>query len=156
MTDLIRCHAHLVVMQMFYDDLPIWGFIGKVEKILRTGEKPDLKFFLFTHIHFEVLYNNNRVVEINISTDPARTVDITEGDNIIVDYTYSVKWKSTPTPYEKRMDKYSKYSFLPQHLEVTLTRLVLTFSLSTSAPCVLSGSIDASSSWTSFVQGQSL
>ncbi|DBA96073.1 TPA: Transmembrane 9 superfamily member 2 [Trebouxia sp. C0004] len=104
--------------QMFYDDLPIWGFIGKVEKILRTGEKPDLKFFLFTHIHFEVLYNNNRVVEINISTDPARTVDITEGDNIIVDYTYSVKWKSTPTPYEKRMDKYSKYSFLPQHLEI--------------------------------------
>ena len=104
---------------MFYDDLPIWGFIGKVEKILRTGDKPDLKFFLFTHIHFEVLYNNNRVVEINISTDPARTVDITEGENIIVDYTYSVKWKSTPTVFEKRMDKYSKYSFLPQHLEVS-------------------------------------
>lgn len=108
----------LLMLQMFYDDLPIWGFIGKVEKILRSGEKPDLKLFLFTHIHFEALYNGERIVEINISTDPARTIDITDGDNINVDYTYSVKWKETPTPYEKRMDKYSKYSFLPQHLEV--------------------------------------
>ena len=103
---------------MFYDDLPIWGFIGKVEKILRSGEKPDLKLYLFTHIHFEVMYNGNRIVEINISANPDSTVDITEGENIIVDFTYSVKWKETQTPYERRMDKYSKYSFLPQHLEV--------------------------------------
>lgn len=103
---------------MFYDDLPIWGFIGKVEKILRSAEKPDLKLFLFTHIHFEVMYNGNRIVEINISANPDSTVDITEGENIIVDFTYSVKWKETQTPYERRMDKYSKYSFLPQHLEV--------------------------------------
>lgn len=108
----------LATMQMFYDDLPIWGFIGKVEKILRAGERPDLKLFLFTHIHFEVMYKGNRVVEINISANPDSTVDITEGENIIVDFTYSVKWKETNTPYERRMDKYSKYSFLPQHLEV--------------------------------------
>ena len=108
----------LALLQMFYDDLPIWGFIGKVEKILRSGEKPDLKLFLFTHIHFEVMYNGNRIVEINISANPDSTVDITEGENIIVDFTYSVKWKETQTPYERRMDKYSKYSFLPQHLEV--------------------------------------
>ena len=105
-------------VQMFYDDLPIWGFIGKVEKILRAGEQPDLKLFLFTHIHFEVMYNGNRIVEINISANPDSTVDITEGEDIIVDFTYSVKWKETHTPYERRMDKYSKYSFLPQHLEV--------------------------------------
>jgi hypothetical protein len=23
--------------QMYYDDLPIWGFIGKIEKILKPG-----------------------------------------------------------------------------------------------------------------------
>jgi len=34
--------------QMFFDDLPIWGFIGKVEKLLRPGEKPELRFYLFT------------------------------------------------------------------------------------------------------------
>ncbi|KAK9810322.1 hypothetical protein WJX72_008660 [[Myrmecia] bisecta] len=103
--------------QMFYDDLPIWGFIGKVEKLF-LGEKSQLKFYLFTHIHFDILYNGNRVIEVNVSTDPTRTVDITEGDNIIVDYTYSVKWRETTTPYERRMEKYSRYSFLPQHLEI--------------------------------------
>ena len=105
--------------QMFYDDLPIWGFIGKTEKLMRPGEKPSLRFYLFTHIHYDILYNGERVIEVNVSTDPARTVDITNGDKIIVDYTYSVKWSETTTPYERRMEKYSRYSFLPQHLEVS-------------------------------------
>jgi len=109
---------------MFYDDLPIWGFIGKVEKIMsqpstKSWEKHDLRYYLFTHIHFDILYNGDRVIEVNVSTDPSRTVDITEGENTIVDYTYSVKWRETTIPFEKRMDKYSRYSFLPQHLEVS-------------------------------------
>lgn len=109
--------------QMFYDDLPIWGFIGKVEKIMsqpggKSWEKHDLRYYLFTHIHFDILYNGDRVIEVNVSTDPSRTVDITEGENTIVDYTYSVKWRETTIPFEKRMDKYSRYSFLPQHLEI--------------------------------------
>ncbi len=49
--------------QMFFDDLPIWGFIGKVEKLLRPGEKPELRFYLFTHIHFDIHYNEDRVIE---------------------------------------------------------------------------------------------
>ena len=113
-------HVH---MQMCYDDLPIWGFIGKVEKIMsqatKSWEKHELKYYLFTHIHFDILYNGDRVIEVNVSTDPSRTVEITEGENVIVDWTYSVKWRETSIPFEKRMDKYSRYSFLPQHLEVT-------------------------------------
>ena len=34
--------------QMFYDDLPIWGFVGKMEKI----DKPhgaEFRYYLFTH-----------------------------------------------------------------------------------------------------------
>ncbi|CAK0754796.1 Transmembrane 9 super member 4 [Coccomyxa viridis] len=108
--------------QMFYDDLPIWGFIGKVEKIMsqstKSWEKHELKYYLFTHIHFDILYNGDRVIEVNVSTDPSRTVEITEGENVIVDWTYSVKWRETSIPFEKRMDKYSRYSFLPQHLEI--------------------------------------
>ena len=55
-------------LQMFYDDLPIWGFIGKVEKIMtqssKAWEKHDLKYYLFTHIHFDILYNGDRVIEV--------------------------------------------------------------------------------------------
>ncbi len=124
---------------MFYDDLPIWGFIGKVEKIMsqpggKTWEKHDLRYYLFTHIHFDILYNGDRVIEVNVSTDPSRTVDITEGENTIVDYTYSVKWRETTIPFEKRMDKYSRYSFLPQHLEV----IILNASTSTTCGFLLS------------------
>ena len=28
-----------------------------------------------------------------------------------------MKWRETTIPFEKRMEKYSRYSFLPQHLE---------------------------------------
>ena len=113
---------------MFYDDLPIWGFIGKVEKIMsqstKSWEKHELKYYLFTHIHFDILYNGDRVIEVNVSTDPSRTVEITEGENVIVDWTYSVKWRETSIPFEKRMEKYSRYSFLPQHLEVCSLHLL--------------------------------
>ena len=57
-------------------------------------------------------------MQVSISTDPTRSVEITDGDSVIVDYTYSVKWEATETPFDKRMDKYRKYQFLPQHLEV--------------------------------------
>lgn len=51
--------------QMFYDDLPIWGFIGKIEKILHPGDRTQFKYYLFTHIHFDILYNGNRVIEVH-------------------------------------------------------------------------------------------
>ena len=38
-------------------------------------------------------------------------------------FTYSVQWRETDTPYEKRMDKYRRYQFLPQHLEASLQTL---------------------------------
>ncbi len=59
--------------------------------------------------------------QVNVSTDPSKIKDITEGDSMIVDFTYSVKWKETTIPFEKRMEKYSRYSFLPQHLEARRT-----------------------------------
>lgn len=44
---------------MFYDDLPVWGFIGKVEKIV---QQKTFKYFLFTHFHFDLSYNDNKCV----------------------------------------------------------------------------------------------
>lgn len=82
---------------MFYDDLPVWGFIGKMEKAHAasgddaSGTAADggasTRLYLFTHLHFDLAYNEDRVIEINISTvskDPKMTVDITEGDSIQV------------------------------------------------------------------------
>ena len=55
---------------MFIDQLPIWGFIGKVERIPaggKDGEEKE-KLSLFTHIHFDVLYNKDHVIQVDIST----------------------------------------------------------------------------------------
>ncbi|OAY85243.1 Transmembrane 9 superfamily member 3 [Ananas comosus] len=103
--------------QMYYDDLPIWGFIGKVDREGKT-DPSEFKYFLFKHINFDVLYNNDRVIEINAYTDPNALVDITEDQDIEVEFFYSVKWKETTTPFEKRMEKYSQTSSLPHHLEI--------------------------------------
>ncbi len=81
-------------MQMFYDDLPVWGFIGKVEKIVQQGTH---KYYLFTHFHFELLYNEDRVIEISVSSDPMRAVDITDDKQLDVQFSYSVKWKPVST-----------------------------------------------------------
>ncbi|KAJ6845889.1 transmembrane 9 superfamily member 2-like [Iris pallida] len=102
--------------QMYYDDLPIWGFMGKVEK--DKLDQSDNKFLLFQHIHFDIFYNDDRVIEINLQSDPNLSVDITEDKEVDLEFSYSVAWKKTDIPFEKRMDKYSKSSSMPQHLEI--------------------------------------
>ena len=34
--------------QMFYDDLPIWGFVGRLEKISKP-HGTEYRYYLFTH-----------------------------------------------------------------------------------------------------------
>lgn len=36
-----------------------------------------------------------------------------------VQFSYSVKWRTTDITFAGRMARYSRYSFLPQHLEVS-------------------------------------
>lgn len=102
--------------QMYYDDLPIWGFIGKVDK---EGKDPsDYKYYLYKHIHFDILHNKDRVIEINVRTDANTLLDLTEDKEVDLELLCTVKWKETSIPFEKRMDKYSQSSSLPHHLEI--------------------------------------
>ncbi|KAK2635613.1 hypothetical protein Ddye_030405 [Dipteronia dyeriana] len=103
--------------QMYYDDLPIWGFIGKVDKEGKTYPS-EYRYFLYKHIQFDILYNKDRVIEISARMDPNSLVDLTEDKEVDAEFMYSVKWKETDTPFEKRMEKYSLSSSLPHHLEI--------------------------------------
>lgn len=102
--------------QMFYDDLPFWGFVGKIEKDM-SGPSEN-KYLLFKHIHFEIRYNDDRVIDIYVQTDPNMSVDITDDKEVDVDFSYSVSWKKTDIPFERRMDKYSKTSSMPRYLKI--------------------------------------
>lgn len=106
--------------QMYYDDLPVWGFLGRAEKEGRA-DPSEHKYYLFKHLHFDISYNKDHVIEISARTDrndPNALVDITEDKGVDVDFTYSVKWRDTDIPFEKRMDKFSHSSSLPHHLEI--------------------------------------
>eukprot|EP00775_Hariotina_reticulata_P009632 gene9632-9792_t len=105
--------------QMYYDDLPVWGFIGKVDQVIPKVGQPEHRYQLFTHIHFEIKFNEDRVIEINLQTDPKRAVDISENTkDVKVKFTTSVEWKPTATPYDQRLQRYEKFPLNPIHLEV--------------------------------------
>ncbi|KAG2449123.1 hypothetical protein HYH02_005871 [Chlamydomonas schloesseri] len=106
--------------QMYYDDLPVWGFIGKMEKLFKPGGVTEYKYYLFTHIDFDIKYNEDRVIEINVSTDPQEAVDISEEitDSVKAKFTYSVKWTPTLTKFEQRLARYERFPLNPVHLEI--------------------------------------
>ncbi|XP_073118685.1 transmembrane 9 superfamily member 3-like [Henckelia pumila] len=103
--------------QMYYDDLPLWGFIGKIDKDGKA-DPDDHKYYLFKHLHFEISYNKDRVIEINARADSNALVDLTEDREVDVDFMYSVKWKETEVTFENRMEKYSSSSTHSRHLEI--------------------------------------
>lgn len=77
------------------------------------------RFFLFTHIDFDIKYNEDRVIEINVSTDPQQAVDISEGvQEAKVKFTYSVRWTPTATTFDRRLARYERFPLNPVHLEV--------------------------------------
>ena len=100
-------------------DLPVWGFLGKMERVKPDGKEQDAhRLMLFTHLHFDVLYNADRVIQVDVSTNPEAAVDITNAGSRTLEFTYSVAWQPTDIPFSRRKERYEKYSFLPQHVEL--------------------------------------
>lgn len=103
--------------QMYFDDLPIWAFMGRSDSWQRY-ERNDNKYFLFNHTLFEIIYNKDRVIEISARTDPNSVIELTEDEEVDVKFMYTVKWKETESPFAKRMEKYTQSALLPHHLDI--------------------------------------
>ncbi|KAF3439443.1 hypothetical protein FNV43_RR17721 [Rhamnella rubrinervis] len=99
--------------QMYYDDLPMWAFIGRVEDESWTLHENGPKHYLFKHVQFDVLFQGNQVIEIQAFSDPNHVLDITEDVETYVEFTYSVNWSETSVSFDSRMKKYAKASLLP-------------------------------------------
>ncbi|KAK7341996.1 hypothetical protein VNO80_24937 [Phaseolus coccineus] len=104
--------------QFYLDDLPFWGFIGKLEEDGWTPGGGGSNYYLFTHVQFHVLYNGNQIIQVNAFGDPNRAVDITKDVGIDVKFTYSVTWNATKIRFENRMDRYSRASLMSVHQQV--------------------------------------
>ncbi|CAL5354523.1 unnamed protein product [Camellia sinensis] len=92
--------------QMYYDDLPVWAFIGTVHRP-SLAETNDYKYLLFTDIEFEILYNKEHVIEINAPIHTNFVIDLTGDKEVDVEFRYTVKWIETNIPFKKRMEKYT-------------------------------------------------
>lgn len=89
--------------QMYIDDLPIWGIVGEI------GETKDT-FYLWTHKKFDIGYNGNRIVDVNLTSEAK--IELTLGTKI--KFTYEVNWKPSSVVYDDRFNKYLDPNFF-QH-----------------------------------------
>ncbi|KAI3730463.1 hypothetical protein L1987_61633 [Smallanthus sonchifolius] len=103
--------------ELHFDDLPLWAFIGGRQHDY-TNEGIKNIYILYTHFEFDVFYNKDRVIAVNLTTYDHSLAYMTEDKEVDVGFTYSVKWKMTQEPFDKRMEKYIDYYILPRHLSV--------------------------------------
>jgi len=102
--------------EMLYDDLPIRGFIGTVDRELRNGEEVE-HYYLFKHLHYHVLYNNDQIIYANATADPHRLVELIPSEEVIFEFTYSVSWEEVDYPFKDRMKLYEE-NFFSKELEI--------------------------------------
>lgn len=83
---------------MFYS-----GIVGEI------GEGQE-NFFLWTHKKFDIGYNGNRIVDVNLTSEAK--VELKIGTK--VKFTYEVNWKPSNVKFEDRFNKYLDPNFF-QH-----------------------------------------
>jgi len=93
--------------QLFMDDLPIWGMVGEV---VQDGD--DEKLYLYTHKKFMCTWNEDRVIEVNLTSE--NPVPLEKGATI--SFTYSVNWYKTDIPFSKRFEKYLDDNFFEHQI----------------------------------------
>lgn len=59
--DMVHAIDHHYWYQAFIDDLPIWGIVGEI-----ADEK---NYMIWTHKKFEIGYNNDRIVDVNLVSE---------------------------------------------------------------------------------------
>ena len=71
------------------------------------------KAYIFTHKKFVITYNEDRIIEVNLTytEDP---IEIETGANIT--FSYSVSWVPTETPFHERFEKYLEYNFFEHQI----------------------------------------
>lgn len=87
--------------QMYIDDLPIWGVVGKEE---------EKKYFIYTHKKLDIGYNGNQIVDVSLTSEHKE--QLTLGAKI--KFTYEVNWKQSDVLFKNRFDKYLDPNFF-QH-----------------------------------------
>lgn len=98
--------------QVYIDGLPIWGKVGE-------RDENDGKYYINTHMKFDIGYNGQQIVDINLTTEMRE--ELMEGAGITFSYEVNwksseVNWKSSEINFDNRFDKYLDPNFLNKDL----------------------------------------
>jgi transmembrane 9 superfamily protein 3 len=97
--------------QMYIDDLPVWGIVG--DSIIEgEEEKVEKESYIYTHKKFDIGYNGNQIVDVNLTTGDKVTLN----GEIQLDFTYEVNWKPSSITFHKRYDKYLDARFFKHRI----------------------------------------
>ena len=121
--DFKKAIAASYYFEFFLDDLPVRGFIGAVDE----GAGKEKRFFLFKHLHFTILYNEDRVIHANVTAD-LRQVQVLGESDVVVEFSYSVQWVASDVPYANRM-QLSRDSFFDSDLDIHWLSILNSFVL---------------------------
>ncbi|XP_066985365.1 transmembrane 9 superfamily member 1-like [Macrobrachium rosenbergii] len=112
-------------------DIPVRDFIGHLEE---SGFVPHThKVFLWTHQHFNIYYNGDKIIYVNLTREHSPlSLDAVEPP-ITVKPTYSVTWIPTKISFADRDHLIQDNSFFPRSLEIhwlsIINSMVLVFLL---------------------------
>ncbi len=98
------------VYQMYLDDLPIWGVVGE----MIPTEANEVKAHIYTERTLLIKYNKDRIVEVDLISDPKSLVEVKEGANL--NFVTHFKWEATTKEFHSRFDKYLDQPFFKHHI----------------------------------------
>eukprot|EP00045_Choanoeca_perplexa_P014031 m.162818 g.162818 ORF g.162818 m.162818 type:complete len:587 (+) comp16541_c0_seq1:165-1925(+) len=88
--------------QMYIDDLPMWALVGDFGAGHNDHEKPSDDMYLWTHKKFDIGYNGNRIVDVNVTTGKRTLIK----PGITLHFTYEVTYRESKYEFAKRFEKY--------------------------------------------------
>ncbi|XP_018494489.1 transmembrane 9 superfamily member 3 [Galendromus occidentalis] len=86
--------------QMYVDDLPVWGMVGKTDPTENA-------FFIWTHKKLEFGYNGDRIVYVNLTSEGLEKLEFGKS----IPFSYEVDWKPSTVNFKDRFDKYLDPTF---------------------------------------------
>lgn len=119
--------------QMYLDDLPVWGMVGEMlpenqneelsnidikEKddldrldriLMETSDLKSLKPYLYTTRNLLISYNDDQIVKVDLTSDPASLVELKP--NVELTFTLQIKWEKTEYHFHSRFDRYLDHEF---------------------------------------------
>jgi len=106
--------------QMYVDELPLWGMVGEYirpDKPVESTEKTlfaglNSKPAIFTHKMFSLSYNDNRIIQVNLTSANPR--ELIEGETY--EFTMSVVWTPTKMRFADRFDRYLDFDFFENQI----------------------------------------